>query len=121
MDQLNKKEVLVTLIEYIDVLKNAVCSYAEEIRNQNRVVMTEQFTQILEGLQWIFEVINTIKPDIDKNGLNISEKDILNSIRELYEGIQSNDSVIVPDILEYEIIPFLEELKKVTFQLQQLI
>ncbi|GAF67096.1 hypothetical protein BTS2_4005 [Bacillus sp. TS-2] len=77
-----------------------------------------QFERLLEGIQWIAEVVTTI----DKHENDIKSWDeylkaiaqLQVELQQLMEALENKDSVLLADILQYEIIPIFDLLKKLT-------
>lgn len=78
--------------------------------NENRTEMIrEKFSYFAEGLQWLEEVANYLKTkDIT---INYSLEDLDNHLEILVDSLEKQDYVMLSDIIEYELIPYFENLK----------
>lgn len=66
-------------------------------------------SKVLEGIQWTIQAIsgiNKITPNCLPN-----EELIFDHINEMLSGLEMGDYVLVTDLLEYEILPFLNQVQ----------
>lgn len=91
-------------VEYLPKLSRGLTAIAELIRNGNEVVGARFFAQATEGLRWMAGLLTNISlvkaSEIEKFG------DDLNTLLTAWEN---EDYVLIADLLEYEMAPFVEK------------
>lgn len=99
-------EILETASEYLIRLNNAIPSIVGNFRTGNEAKAYTDVAILSEGLQWINDVF---KLTSDVHNINVI------SIKEIYfefiEALENNDSVLLADLLEYELTPKVQEWK----------
>ncbi|MFV8826462.1 hypothetical protein [Alkalihalobacterium sp. APHAB7] len=75
----------------------------------------QKLVQLLEGLQWITQMINNID-QLDHKILNWNEyltsmATLETELIPLMEAIENKDTVLIADIIQYEVLPILERLQ----------
>lgn len=93
-------EALQTAYEYIERLEVGITQCIEYFQANDIGAGNELLTQIIDGLGWVIEVLERTK-QVQKQEISIHRiTDILN---EFLEAMQNNDSILICDLLEYEI------------------
>ncbi|HHY74183.1 MAG TPA: hypothetical protein GX497_13365 [Bacillus bacterium] len=75
----------------------------------------EKFQQLLEGLQWLYQFIETVNKNSERpynwdQFLEISGN-LQNELQNLNEALVNNDAILIGDLISYEIQPLLERFK----------
>lgn len=102
------KEMLETLLsayEYIPKLYEGIQTVISQYRESKIIEANEMIVAITEGLQWLTEAIDLTR-DAQKEAINIFE--INDSIAEIIEALENEDTVLLADLLEYELLEKLE-------------
>ncbi|WP_027633915.1 hypothetical protein [Clostridium hydrogeniformans] len=104
-----KFETIETLKEYLDALIQDVNTVSEFFREDNISEGLKYTANIAEALQIVCEAVggvnDILKEKVDLSGIN-------NLAQEMVESLENEDYVLLGDLLEYEIIPMLEEIKE---------
>lgn len=103
-------EALETLKDYNVKIIKALKEVVPELRGEKREDTDEYLRHILKGINWEIEVINGTKHYINRESEKISKEDINHTILKLNDAIQGKQNVELVDILENEMLPFLESL-----------
>lgn len=107
--QINKEELMFEYQQYINKLPNGLKEIVENIKDENYSMISNQIALFSEGLEWL----NASKQYLLTENINI--KFSLEAINEylgtLVEAIEKQDYIMVSDIVQYELIPYFEELK----------
>lgn len=99
-------EIIDSYNEYITRIPNG-CGKIVSLFNEEQV--SEALSVIVdfsEGLSWLIKV----KKVLEQNGVLVkwNEIDIVDFLQEINSGLEVQDYVLVSDLIEYEIIPFFE-------------
>lgn len=115
------KDVKELTLETINEAENFIPRFIERIEKFiariNDGTETARFImiqQLLDTLDWLNTLLENIKSAADENGtIDLNEKKFFakwkDTIASLSEGIERKDLVLISDILEYELIPVLED------------
>ena len=121
MEQL-VKETLISLKDYLDRLVPAVEEMSEYFVKQQESEGLKILVQAIEGLQWTMEVVTHTKPTLETYGIEVDELRLQEVFGELTDALQNQDYVLVSDLIQYEILEFLNTCKsglnKINFELQ---
>ncbi|MCX7920738.1 MAG: hypothetical protein N3B21_01755 [Clostridia bacterium] len=101
-------EVLRYNLKLIPAIENTV----EHFRAQREDQALSLLVQIVEGLNWEFEVIFMIKGVLQETDINIDQEKTLGILSEMTGALESQDYVLIADLFEYEILPFLKEFQE---------
>lgn len=72
-----------------------------------------KFTQLLEGLQWLLEVVTTLESyHPEKQNTPGWSGEFNEKIKQLQEALQNSDHVLLGDLLQYEISPLFSAIDK---------
>lgn len=112
MDDKIVYESLETLNEYLDKLIPGVEAVVQAFRMQEDSKALSLFTQLLEGLQWTLDVVVLTEPTLWKNGININVEKVQDVLKEINEAFEHQDFVLLPDILEYELLEAFNDWKQ---------
>lgn len=109
-------EFLLSIEDYVERATPKVKELSESFYNVPSNELWDQFTQLLEGINWLYSVILIV----DKEKVFVEEWSELYAIAikfeeqfpELLEAVESKDNIVIADILQYEIIELFETIKK---------
>jgi hypothetical protein len=107
--------------EFIEGLKDCLLQAAEHYSSDSESA-GRYFDEAVQGLQWFVQMIDFIEQtlQLDFNRLSLNGKPVavymlsLNSIfQEIVNAQEGSDPVLLADILEYDLVPHLEEWKEI--------
>ena len=104
-----KLETIETLKEYLEALIQDVDAVSELFREDNISEGLKYTASIAQALQMVCEAVDKVN-DILKEKVDLSA--INNLAEEMVESLENEDYVLLGDLLEYEIISILEEIKE---------
>ncbi|HOA80097.1 MAG TPA: hypothetical protein PKK61_03410 [Defluviitaleaceae bacterium] len=107
MDKRKEKMELINMaVEYtgrlIEGINEAVDAFHEGMEGK----ALDLVVQIIDGLKWTMEAI-TVTLDVQRDPIDISE--INDPFNEMAEALENIDYVLMADVLEYEVLPKVEE------------
>lgn len=107
--QINKEELMIEYQQYIDKLPNGLQEIVKNIEDENYSMIANQIALFSEGLEWLYASKQYLLTE------NINTKFSLDTINEhlgtLVEAMEKKDYIMMSDIIQYELIPYFEELK----------
>lgn len=89
----------------------------DEFYNNPSQETWEKFGQLIEGVQWIVQMVQTLDQfqqkleNWDKYLTNIAT--LQNELHTLMEALENQDAVLIADVIQYEITPILEDLQSI--------
>lgn len=101
-----KIQALLTVYGYIEKVYIGVQQATESFRIGDDTEGNKTLTQIIDGLNWMTEVL-ILTRDAQTNSIDIAG--IGTILTELIEALENSDSVLIADMLQYEILPILEK------------
>lgn len=102
----NTEEILITARNYMERLIPGIDNISEKFINDENEAMKDLLDGI-EGIQYVAKVLTLIEIDV-----NIIES--LNSyLNEIISAIENEDYILVGDLIKYEVIPVLSEVKNI--------
>jgi len=108
-------ETLKEAEDYLPKLKNALNNSAELFKNCKEADASDLLDKTLEGIQWYLEVINSIMSLIDNKELKGKGNKILSNFTQALNramvSLQNEDYDYLGDLLEVEMVEYLEKLK----------
>jgi hypothetical protein len=113
---------LESVVEYIPKMLGAIEEMVEAFRRSDEGKGTRIFLQAIDGLQWIHEIVSGQHAYL-KNHFNISISDDLavhhlqESLQQLLEAMEQQDYILMADVLEYELSPYLQRVWKNTAEM----
>ncbi|HVJ50749.1 hypothetical protein [Desulfitobacterium sp.] len=99
-------EILRTADEYLDKLIKGTSEAAEYLYSGQENKGFQLVSLIADGIMWLIEVIE-ITSQVQKE--EITTSDVMSKINEINEAIKIKDTVTVADLLEFEVVPILEQ------------
>lgn len=109
-------------MEYLNKLIPGIEKASELFRTKSEEEANKYYLQCVEGLAWFREVIDnvklTLKEELDKldfgsKSIEIHDEKMLSLTKELADSQSKKDWVMLADLLEYELLPYLEEWKSI--------
>lgn len=108
-------------IEYLPKLSQGLGKVVQFIQEGEEGEAVRLFLQALEGIEWLNSLLTAIEtfgirkeiPDTVKQKIPGAIHDFKSKMQTLLAAWENFDYLLVADILEYEVIPLLEELKSI--------
>jgi hypothetical protein len=108
-------ETLTEAEDYLPKLKKALNNSAEFFKNEKEADVSDLLDKTLEGIQWYLEVVNGILSLIDNKELKDKGNKILTDFTQVLNramvSLQNEDYDYLGDLLEVEMVEYLEKLK----------
>ena len=102
----NREEILITAKNYMERLIPGIDNISEKFINGEKEAM-EDLLDVVEGIQYISKVLKLI--EIKENII-----EFLNSyLNEIINAIENEDYILIGDLMKYELIPVLLEVKSI--------
>lgn len=110
-------DLLLTAEEYLDRAVQEIPLLSNEYYQNPTSVSWNKFAQMLEGIQWLNQTIHSInqtkeQPNNWIDYLNLSGE-LQSVLMDLENTIENNDSILIADMIQYELLPIFERLKTV--------
>jgi hypothetical protein len=117
--------VAITMDEYIRDVFQTMYSYLTRALPEIERLIDEfyhapsentwnRFEQMLEGVQWINKVLYLLvenpKNPLERQVLAHVRKTLEERLRQLLEAVETEDTILIADIIQYEIMPLLKEM-----------
>ncbi len=105
-------------MEYLNLLIPGVEKTSELFRTKSSEEANKSYLECIEGLTWFQEVIENVKialkqgpseTSLDSKNAEEFQKRLVSLTKELTDAQSKKDWVMLADLLEYELAPFLEE------------
>lgn len=93
-----------SLIEYLTRIEMPIWDIVKKYRIGEWQEIGEQMTMLTDGLSWIIDAVH-----LTKDYHSISVMDIREMLEEITEALENQDTVLIADLLEYELIPKISE------------
>jgi len=105
---------------YLPKLKSGCKDTSELFRINKAEEMNKKYRLILDGLNWYSKTTKNIISLLDVNKLNKKYNNLMISFNEILSELivayESGDNILVADILEYEIVEFINEFQDLNNQ-----
>lgn len=105
-------EILLSSEEYITRAKPEIRRLADTFYQNPSPSAWQELNQLLEGIQWLHQMVMTIdqttKHPHNWGNYLTAVASIQTELSQLEDAIQRQDSVLIADIIQYEIYPFFE-------------
>ncbi|MDK2934111.1 MAG: hypothetical protein PWP27_1921 [Clostridiales bacterium] len=108
----NKKLMIETLQEidnYLPKVMHAVQSMVSYFQGGSEQQAIEVFGPFTEAMQWLLDAITLTKSMQEEYDIHVSTQELEDVLPQLLEGWENSDYILISDILEYEILPILEQ------------
>lgn len=106
-------EALETLKEYNVKVVKALKEIIPELKGEKKEDTDEYLQHILKGINWEIQVINGTMKYLNREEEVISKEGTNEIILRLNDAINAKDEEKVAQILEAELLPFLEKLNEI--------
>ncbi|MEC2077893.1 hypothetical protein [Metabacillus fastidiosus] len=108
-------DMLLTAEEYIKRARMELGVLADGFYQNPNAEQWNHFAQMMEGLQWLNQVIGHIdrvkeKPKNHNEYIKLNSK-LQMEIRSLHEAVENEDYVLTGDLIQYELVPIYEALE----------
>lgn len=105
--QTNEKDLFESLSDYLQNVINTMPFIVSAYRNVDKPKMNEYTVPLIDGMKWMNEAIS-----VTSNKTNINIADTVDLYCEFLESIESEDTTLTADLLEFEFLPKFKEYKK---------
>ncbi|EKQ51132.1 MULTISPECIES: hypothetical protein [unclassified Clostridium] len=102
-----KIEVLRTTDEYLDKLKKGIEDAVNLIQEGNEIEGIKNIIPVFEGIEYISQAINLTR-EVQEEEIEL--EDLNAQLREMIEAFENEDYILLGDLLNYELLPILEEI-----------
>jgi len=96
-------EAIITAENYMGNIRNGIELIVNNYRGGNYYKAKENMKDLVEGLVWLNEVLTYTKSYHSINPLDLS-----NIFNEMVIAFENTDTVMLADLLEYEVLPIIE-------------
>ena len=101
----DKIEVLNSVNEYLEILKNGISNMCELIQSGKEKEGINLIPQLADGIGWVIDAVRVTK-DVQKKEIDITG--LNDYIEESVEALENEDYILVGDLFNYEILPIIE-------------
>ena len=101
-----QKEIVVELKAYLPRFISGLKEIIKWFHQGEEEKALKNMSHVVEGTEWIIEVLNLTN---ELYYQPIDTKQINPFLLKVNEGLERSDSLLIADILEYEITPIIEE------------
>lgn len=116
------KETLDQIDEYLPTLKKGVINTADLFRKNEIRKANSKYQQIIEGIVWYTGVISKIVSLLAKKDIDNKVEEMLNELNktltEMMVAHKKDDIVLVADMLEYEIVDYIDDFIELTGEIK---
>jgi len=98
-------ELMESLLEYLPKMIQGVNSTVTHYQSAQESKANELMIDIIDGMKWLIDAV-TLTASIQKEPIDITE--LHEHFNEMISAFENTDYVLLGDILEYEILPILE-------------
>jgi hypothetical protein len=105
-----QRDVLQELITYSDSLIPALQMLIDELRGDHLEDTHTFLEDVINGINWEIEVYNQCASLINERGNYINKKAMISAVQHLGIALNSEDQLMVADVLESDFLPFLNML-----------
>lgn len=110
------REIFATSEEYLPRLARGLAAIAELIQSGQEAAASGYFLQAVEGLRWLalaLQNLNSLLPfQKNQKGLNEEIAKLGEILGALLNAWENSDYVLISDLLEYELAPFVQLIKE---------
>lgn len=101
-----REEVFVSLQEYIVKYIDGLKEIIDWFHQGDEQKALEAMVDAVEGLKWISEALTLTK---ELHGISMEADKINPLLVDINTGLERSDTILIADILEYEIVPLINE------------
>lgn len=111
------RDALLTAEEYLEQALPEIESLAAEFYQGPSEESWERFQQLLEGVEWLNQLVAVIDQNKQKPGNWQDYISLIDRLKEqlqsLHEALETRDYVVIGDLLKYEITPCFQEFRRI--------
>jgi hypothetical protein len=107
--QAYQAELMKVMVEYIESSKEAFERMANDFYTAPTDETWKAFSQFLEGIQWIMQMLNSLN-DLGLTGSSVFSEQLSSVLGELETALSNQDYQLSADLLQFEIRKTLEEI-----------
>lgn len=111
------QDTILSFNSYLERIRHAGVTIAALLRQDQIDDALAYIGELAEGLIWMTDVASRISEYNIVVQLEVEE--IKDFLREINEGLQMEDYVLVSDLFEYEIDPFINKINKIEYGLDE--
>lgn len=104
----NQIEVLNTAKEYINSLKGGIIQTVTYYQGGEESKAADFIVKICDGIEWLVKAL-ILTHDVINSEKNL--KQLNTKLEEIVEAFENEDYILISDLLEYEIMPILDEIQ----------
>jgi hypothetical protein len=108
VEKMDISDTLNTLYSYNMRLIASLDNIVSEFRGQREANALRQLVDALEGLEWSINISILTGDIFTQYGLYIDKEHITGVLKDMVGAMENSDFVLLPDLLEYELIDFLK-------------
>lgn len=111
----NQKEQLEALemaYDYIKRLENGIATVIPELRTGKKDDTDEFLQKIVEGINWVIQVVNATMDLLNKEKEVINKEGLNESVISLSEFLKDENDLLIASNLDRSILPFLHTLQR---------
>ena len=106
-------EIMASAEEYLERAKPEVEKLSAEFYQGPTEESWHKFTQLLDGLQWLLEVVPALDSYLpEKQDPPVWSREFDEKIKQLQEALENSDHVLLGDLLQYEISPLFSAVEE---------
>lgn len=106
-------EALDALKEYNVKVVKALKEIIPELKGEKKEDTNEYLQHIFKGINWEIQVINGVMEYVNREKEVISKETTNNIIVKLNDAVNGKNDLLVGEVLETELLPFLENLNEI--------
>lgn len=109
-------ELIVETDKYLNNMLPEINRLVDEFYQGENQSSWEKFQQLVQGLQWINQMISVInqgkyKPENWDQYLGFNES-LQQELKSMEEALKNSDTILLADVMQYELVPILEAFQK---------
>lgn len=102
-------EALQDALEYCAKLKNGIKNVTGELKGDRLIDTDEYLKEVLDGLNWLIQVVNATLDLINKDDIQIEKEVVNETVNSLSIALKEKDDAAVADLLEGGIMTFIDK------------
>ncbi|HJF32266.1 MAG TPA: hypothetical protein K8V56_10910 [Sporosarcina psychrophila] len=108
-------DILLSAEDYLNRAKPELASLPDGFYSNPSSEIRYNFSQLMEGLQWLNEMLAVIDKSIERpanwNQCMALSQSMEAEILNLFEAVENSDNILIADIIQYEFIPMFASLE----------
>lgn len=109
-------EIINEAYEYSIRLYNGMDSLVQKINSRDIKDLETSFKEILEGFNWLFQIIILLNKNGDKN---VDLEGIEKKVKLFIEAYSNLDILLFSNLIEYELMPQVEEFYNILLEFKE--